>query len=211
MERDCMSDRIRRVLADRILAGRLAPGSRLLEMRIAEEFATSQAPVREALRDLEMMRLVESRAFRGTHVRAVGSREIDEAYQVRGVLEAAAAGPGAPVIAADPTPLREALAGIHAAAGMGDRETYARHNITFHRTIVAAAGNAVLLRSWESLGFEARMRVTVARDGHDLTRIARTHDPIADALEALDGPLAARLLREHSESFVRGPGQAGGR
>jgi DNA-binding GntR family transcriptional regulator len=42
-----MSDRICRVLADRIIVGALAPGERLVEMRIAEEFRTSQAPIRE--------------------------------------------------------------------------------------------------------------------------------------------------------------------
>ena len=44
LERDCMSDRIRRVLAERIIGGQLLPGERLVEMRIAQEFRTSQAP-----------------------------------------------------------------------------------------------------------------------------------------------------------------------
>lgn len=202
MERDCISDRIRRVLAQRILSGEILPGTRLVEMRIAEEFATSQAPVREALRELEIMRMVECRPFRGTYVRRVGGRETDEAYQVRGILEAAAAIPAAERISADPGPLQAALAGIHAAAIAGDREAYSESNITFHRTIVAAAGNSVLLRAWEALNFEARMRVTVARGDYNLVKIAGTHDPIADALIAGDGPEAARLLREHSQSFI---------
>lgn len=203
MERDCISDRIRRVLAQRILSGDVAPGTRLVEMRIAEEFATSQAPVREALRELEMGRMVECRPFRGTYVREVGDREFNEAYHVRGVLEAAAARAAAPRIAADPGPMRAALAGIHAAARAGDREAYSEQNLAFHRTIVAAAGNSVLLRAWESLGFEARMRVTVSRSDHDMTRAAGGHDAIAAALEAGDGGTAARLLVEHARSFIR--------
>ncbi len=58
--RNCMSDRIRRTLTDRILSGDLAPGVRLLEKELAKEFDTSQTPVREALRELETMRLVDS-------------------------------------------------------------------------------------------------------------------------------------------------------
>ena len=96
LERDCMSDRIRRVLAERIIGGALAPGERLVEMRIAEEFRTSQAPVREALRELETLRLVESEPYRGTRVREVGEREMAEAYAVRAVLEQAAAEAAAP-------------------------------------------------------------------------------------------------------------------
>src|SRR3954466_13947654 len=69
VDRDCMSDRIRRVLAERIISGQLAPGERLVEMRIAEEFRTSQAPVREALREPLTLRLVESEPDRGTRGR----------------------------------------------------------------------------------------------------------------------------------------------
>ncbi|WP_435016066.1 GntR family transcriptional regulator [Tundrisphaera sp. TA3] len=204
-----MSDRIRRVLAERILSGAIVPGTRLVELRIAAEFATSQAPVREALRELEMMRMVECRPYRGTYVREVCGRETDEAYRVRGVLEATAAIPAAARLSAEPGPMRQALEGIHAAARAGDREAYSRHNLDFHRSIVKAAGNSVLLRAWDSLGFEARIRLTVSREDHDLLKVAHSHDAIADALEAGDGPLAARLLREHAESFIRPAGSAG--
>ena len=76
LDRDCMSDRICRTLAERIIGGLLAPGERLVEMRIAKEFRTSQAPVREALRELEALRLVASEPYRGTRC-ARGWREGD--------------------------------------------------------------------------------------------------------------------------------------
>src|ERR1700733_11664714 len=109
LERACMSDRIRRALAERIIAGQLAPGERLVEMRIAEEFRTSQAPVREALRELETLRLVESEPYRGTRVREVGEREMADAYAVRAVLEQAAAELAAPVLKGNVDHLRRCL------------------------------------------------------------------------------------------------------
>ena len=67
------------------------PGERLVETRIAQELGTSQAPVREALRDLELLRLVESEPFRGARVRPFGDSELVEIYPVRAVLEELAA------------------------------------------------------------------------------------------------------------------------
>src|SRR5277367_5126412 len=133
LERDCMSDRIRRVLAERIIAGQLAPGERLVEMRIAEEFETSQAPVREALRELETLRLVESEPYRGTRVREVGEREMAEAYAVRAVLEQAAAELAAPALRGNAESIRRSLEQLRASALEGDREGYARHDLDFHR------------------------------------------------------------------------------
>lgn len=210
-ERDCMSDRIRRVLAERIIAGLLAPGVRLVEMRIAEEFRTSQAPVREALRELETLRLVESEPYRGTRVREVGDEEMAEAYAVRAVLEQAAAEAAAPVLKGSVELLRRCLEQLRDAAVAGDREAYARHDLAFHRGIVEAAGNRILLQTWDSLGFEARVRIMLARKEPDLLRIVGCHEPILDALEAGDGLNAGRLLREHAESFMgSGPVRACG-
>ena len=207
LERDCMSDRIRKVLADRIIGGVLAPGERLVEMRIAEEFRTSQAPVREALRELETLRLVESEPYRGTRVREVGEREMAEAYAVRAVLEQAAAEAAAPSLCGNVEPLRRCLDELRAAALLGDREGYAKHDLVFHRGIVEAASNKILLQTWDSLGFETRVRIMLARKEPDLPRFASCHDPILDALERGDGPEAGRMLRAHAESFM-GPGPA---
>lgn len=202
IERDCMSDRIRRILADRIIAGILAPGVRLVEMRIAQEFRTSQAPVREALRELEALRLVESEPYRGTRVREVGEREMAEAYAVRAVLEQAAAEAAAPSLVNNVSNLRGSLVELHEAALAGDRAGYVRHDVDFHRGIVAASGNRLLLLTWESLGFETRVRIMLARNDLDLPTLAAVHDPILAALAVGDGSLAGLLLREHAESFL---------
>ncbi|MHC5541965.1 GntR family transcriptional regulator, partial [Singulisphaera rosea] len=68
VRRDSIRGEIRRVLVKRILDGTYKPGDRLLELQIAREFQTSQGPVREALRELEALRLVESQTYRGTRV-----------------------------------------------------------------------------------------------------------------------------------------------
>ena len=58
---DTIANRISRVLAERIIAGELEPGSKLRQDHIAEEFDTSHVPVREAFRRLEAKGLRSAR------------------------------------------------------------------------------------------------------------------------------------------------------
>src|SRR4051794_41844851 len=78
-----LRDQIKDVLLQRILDGEYSPGQRIVEIRVAEEFGVSQAPVREALRELEILRLVVSQPFRGGRVRDGGPDEVAQAYPVR--------------------------------------------------------------------------------------------------------------------------------
>jgi DNA-binding GntR family transcriptional regulator len=199
-----MRDHVRNAIVARILDGIYAPGTRLKELMLAREFNVSQAPVREALRELEVLGLVESERYRGTRVRAVAPKEMREAYELRARLEQAAA-----EMAADVPPealdllLADADAALEAARRR-DLETYARHNVDFHRRIVALSGNRVLLRVWEALGWDVRTRITLRRmaDRRRFLAAAAAHHDILKALRAGDGRKAGRLLREHAESFI---------
>ena len=82
--------RIRNVLLSRIVEGEYAPGARLVELQLAKEFGSSQAPVREALRELETAGLVTIKPRRGTFVNDYHARAQHEIYEVRGALEEAA-------------------------------------------------------------------------------------------------------------------------
>ncbi|QDU40924.1 HTH-type transcriptional repressor CsiR [Maioricimonas rarisocia] len=200
--RECMSDGIRNELTARILDGRLQPGARLVELAIASEFETSQAPVREALRELEAHGLVESQPYRGTRVREITNREMAEAYQVRAILEQHAGEQAAARFEGNVADLDDLVRRLRTAAAAGDVEAYSDLNVQFHRCILERSGNQTLLKMWETLGFGIRIRVNVVRQSVDLPRRADEHDPIVDALRAGDGPKAGRLLREHVESFI---------
>ncbi len=86
-----MADRVKHELLSRIMDGRMPPGSRIIELQIAEEMDTSQGPVREAFRELEAMDLIVTEPYKGTRVRALTPREIEDAYDVRAALEQLAA------------------------------------------------------------------------------------------------------------------------
>jgi DNA-binding GntR family transcriptional regulator len=199
-----MRDQIRRVLVQRILEGFYKAGDRLVELQIARELKTSQGPVREALRELEALRLVESETYRGTRVRAFSDGEMQEAGQVRGIIEQAAADRAAVVLRRNVASLRAELQAIRLAAATNDLDGYARHNMAFHRLIVEATGNAVLLRVWDSLMLEVRTRIGLMQHDIDLTYAAETHVPIVDAFDRGDGETAGRLLLEHAVMFCHG-------
>jgi len=74
-----------------ILEGGMTPGARIIETRVARLLGTGQAPVREALRDLVTLGLVEMQPFRGARVREPAADELVEAMELRGELEAIAA------------------------------------------------------------------------------------------------------------------------
>ena len=79
ISRSVLSDTVKDRLLEAILDGRYPPGSRIVETRAAREFGTSQAPVREALRDLEALGVVEISPFRGARVRHPSRDELLEA------------------------------------------------------------------------------------------------------------------------------------
>ena len=76
-----LSDQVKDRLLQAILEGRYPPGARIVETQVARELGTSQAPVREALRDLEGLGVVETTAFRGARVRRPSTDEPLEAVE----------------------------------------------------------------------------------------------------------------------------------
>src|SRR5512141_1893646 len=91
ISRNVLSDQVKDHLLQAILVGQYLPGSRIVETRVARELGTSQAPVREALRDLEALGVVETTAFRGARVRRPSAAELLEAFVIRAELESLAA------------------------------------------------------------------------------------------------------------------------
>src|SRR5258708_34576708 len=89
VDRRVFRDEIREQLIEDILSGRLPPGTRIVETRLAQQFGVSQAPVREALRDLALFGFVVSSPFPGTEVRQLSPEALLAIYTIRAPLEGA--------------------------------------------------------------------------------------------------------------------------
>jgi DNA-binding GntR family transcriptional regulator len=196
-----LREQVKELILERILDGTYEPGERLVETRIAAELGTSQAPVREALRDLEILRFVESEPFRGSRVREISQEELIEIYPVRAAIEEVAAREAATRLDGEVDPLEAELDAMHRAADDNDLHAQVEHDVAFHRLIVEASGNAILLETWLSLGIGPRTIVTALRTGLDGHEIAERHRPVLEALRAGNPEAAGAALRRHVEQY----------
>jgi DNA-binding GntR family transcriptional regulator len=201
--RTVLREQVKEALLHRIVSGELKPGERLVETRIAQELGTSQAPVREALRDLELLRLVESEPFRGARVRGFGEDELVEVYPVRAALEELAAKEATKRLDGDVSELEREVEAMRAAARRNDLGALVRHDIGFHRRIVEAAGNQILEQCWKSLGVEGRITITLYGTDVEPAEAAELHVPLLEAIRSRKPGAAGREARRHVEQFAR--------
>jgi DNA-binding GntR family transcriptional regulator len=196
--RSNLREQIKDVILQRILDGEYPSGARIVETRIAQELGVSQAPVREALRDLEQLGCIVHEPFRGCSVRAFSADELLEAFPVRAALEALAARLAADRIT-EPELLRlaELLETMRAAARHGDAHGQSQANASFHATIVRAARNATLERQWSLLEPFSRTYISVSQPGLDLLSLSERHVPILEALRVRDADAAAAAMHKH--------------
>jgi DNA-binding GntR family transcriptional regulator len=199
IEREVLSARVKDRILRWILEGELAPGSRIIETRVARQLGTSQAPVREALRDLATLGFVEIRPYQGSRVRRPSAAELREAIAVRGELEALAGRLAAPRMT-EPVlrELERLYADMARDAERGDAHEQAFHNARFHNLIVRAAGNSALERLWGMLEPFGRTYVTASVPGTDLRWLGERHREIIQALRDRDPERAAAALRQHA-------------
>ena len=199
--RSALSEQVKGRLLQAILDGRYPPGARIVETRVAKEFGTSQAPVREALRDLEALGVVETAPFKGARVRQPTTAELLEAFDVRAILE----GHGAVlaienVTADDLERLIELIDSMRAAAIEGDPFAEATADTEFHRLIMHQSGNATLERVWSTLEPFLRTYITIVSPGVDRRAVADRHMPIVEALRRGNADLIEEAFRVHFEA-----------
>jgi DNA-binding GntR family transcriptional regulator len=191
------------VLLARILDGAYAPGQRIVELQVAQELGVSQAPVREALRELEALRLIVSEPHRGARVREVTTRELAEVYPVRAALEEEAARAAASRLGGRVDGLEAECAAMRAAADAGDARALVKHDVAFHRVIVAGSGNGTLLEVWSGLHVEARTVISLVKDRPGLHEVADLHLPIIEAFRTGHPARCGRAVRRHIELFAK--------
>ncbi|HZF25708.1 MAG TPA: GntR family transcriptional regulator [Steroidobacteraceae bacterium] len=197
LKRTCMRDQIRDVLVGRILDGKYPAGTQLKELALAREFNVSQAPIREALRELEGSGLVTSERYRGTRVRGADLDEMRESYELRATLEIRAVELAVPCSPAVIAYMEACLRGMSAAVARSDSEAYIDDALRLHRRLIEASGNRVFVTVWDSLHFDVRGRIALrrmaARGGHAL--LVQMHVQLIEKIRAADVAAAKDILR----------------
>ncbi len=199
VKRVCMRDHIRDVLVARILDGTYAPGTQLKELSLAREFNVSQAPIREALRELEGSGLVTSERYRGTRVRGADSQEMRESYELRATLEVRAvelAIPCSPEVVAD---LERCLRLMKEAVQASNVEAYIVEALRLHRHLIVASHNRTFVSVWDSLHWDVRGRIAVeriARKGGGFVALIELHEALLEKIREQDVAASAGLVRQ---------------
>ncbi|EFL14776.1 GntR family transcriptional regulator [Streptomyces sp. C] len=191
-----LREQIREHIVEGIVSGRWKPGERIVERRIAVELEVSQTPVREALRELETLRLIESAPNKGVRVRNLSAADLEEIYPVRAGLEQIAAELAAPKLAADCSALEPHVEALWEADRVQDGTAQVRHTVGFHREMVRAAGNSVLLHTWESLGIEVFTALSIRWLGTVQKSYAEEHEALVAAFRSQDPDIGV-LVKRH--------------
>lgn len=187
--------RITRVLADRIVAGALAPGEKLRQDHIAEEFGASHVPVREAFRRLEARGLAVSEPRRGVKVAAFDRAEIREVVEMRAALEALALRHAIPNLT--PALLAEAEAAADAADGCTDIQAWDAANRHFHRLLLAPCAMPRLMATIDDLQAASARYLFATYTATFVPRVDREHRAILAALRKGETETAIATLARH--------------
>ncbi|HWK27956.1 MAG TPA: GntR family transcriptional regulator [Solirubrobacter sp.] len=184
--------RVRDLLEEAILAGELQPGERLRAEALAQRFGTSRTPIREALLQLEGQGLVQVEPNRGAVVRTFDRDDVHDLYEVRALLEPAAAARAASRITdAD-------LERLDALCADASVEEQIVRNETFHRIIVEAAGSARLEVAMRAAsGIPRTFRSIFWHDERQRADSMMCHRRLVSALRARDAALAEAVMRMH--------------
>jgi len=201
-------------IKEMIIAGDLAPGDRLPpEKELSERLGLSRSSLREAVKALEVIRVLDVRRGDGTYVTSLEPRLLLEAmsfvvdlhddqsvleiFAVRRILEPAASALAARNADEDEiAQLREVVASVDQAA---DVESLVEHDLEFHRGIADATGNTYLASLIDSLSSHT-VRARIWRGITQENAVGRTlqeHHAILDAISAGDADLAEALTVVH--------------
>ncbi|MEN0139137.1 MAG: GntR family transcriptional regulator [Rhodococcus sp. (in: high G+C Gram-positive bacteria)] len=191
-------------LRQMIISGELGPGDALSEVNLAETFGISRTPVREALKQLQIEGLVEIRSRVGTFVAAPSRREVNELFEMKQLLEGAAA---RLMAARGNIPELEAMksnvADADAAVLAGDTVRYAELVREFHEILIIGADNGKLATHYRilmnQLAYGRLVKTSLAQPGRSLDS-EREHHRVLDLIIAKDGTGAERLMRQHVQA-----------
>jgi DNA-binding GntR family transcriptional regulator len=197
-----LADRVCEQIVTAIVVGDIPPGQKISEPELARTYGISRGPLREAMRKLEALRLVERKPHVGARVVNLSAKELIEIYRVREALEGMACRLAAENMPQDEIDsLRDLLNEHEESIDQLDGRSYFQKegDLDFHYRIVNGSKNAKLL---EFLGGDLYHLVRMYRYQFSVSssrpkRALKEHRQIIDAIESRDPELAEMLMRRH--------------
>lgn len=193
------ADSVEAALFAAICDGTLPPGSPLRLQQLASDLRVSMMPVREAVRRLANMELVDLQPNRGAWVRELSSDDMMATYEARLLLEPTALRVGAPLFGeTDATRARAALdrrvAALHAGQLMDTRNAHEEFHFALYESSRNPWLRSAILPAWRNA---ERYRIGALSDPEILERRGHEHEQMLAAMIEHDGARAEKVLVEH--------------
>lgn len=202
-KRPLFSQEIRDTIQRAILNEELKPGDRVVETRWARELGVSQSPVREAIRELEMIGLIETRPYQGAFVRTIDKTSVIDTYNVRRGLESV--GIEAAVAAITDQQLVEiyiVMKEMEQAVKDDDFDLFIEKDSLFHEKILQISGNKLLIQLWNQCKIREFTRISTCVSKIGVEVLAERHTTMYDALAKRDAAAAVAAVNEHFEFLI---------
>lgn len=191
------SNQVCHYIQNKILSGEYYDGYRLVETKIAKDFGISQSPVREALRELEVMGLVEAKPYSGCYVRAIDEQGLQQIFDLRSLLECFAASAGICNLSEeDISHMESVLKQMEDAAMEQNKADLVEYDVEFHSVVISAADNPILERVWKLVGATQWTALTINSHA-DLRYFPESHKVLLEHAKAHDPAGYQKELANH--------------
>jgi DNA-binding GntR family transcriptional regulator len=180
--------------------GRTGESERLSE--IAAKYRVNKEAVSEIVGEFQELGAVARAKNSSAAVPVPRPEEIQEVYEIRAALEEIAGRAAARALKGNTSALRREVDDMRAAFRRRDLDCFVEHDVAFHRHILQASQNQTLVRVWDSLAVDQRIRAVFGTVSRDFSDVVESHGPIVDALEKGRGREAGLLLRNHVETIL---------
>ncbi len=186
-------------LKRQIMIGEIPPGTRMMEVELADDMGVSRTPIREAIRKLEKEGLVSIEPRRGAYASDISIKDMVDVLEVREFLEGMAAGLAAKKINESETEeLKKATAAYKKAVESGNTEEIIKEDELFHKLIVDCSGNKTLIQMINQVQELAlRFRYIYYEDFSRYRNMPYEHQEILDAILSGDTEAARSIADAH--------------
>jgi DNA-binding GntR family transcriptional regulator len=197
-----LADQLYEYLSNSIIEGTMKPCEKLIENDLCRKFGISRSPLRECFRILESEGLVVIHPRKGTFIRELTSKEIEDVFPVRAILESLAAKLAVPNIGEKEIKLlNELIEKMDEALINNDVNSFLHYNFDFHTIFIKASNNQVLGKTLKNLGKGLWLRIAFlyfqSRSVLDYSN--QMHKEIVKAFQEKDVYSVQRLVEEHIE------------
>ncbi len=186
-------------LTQAIIEGQYESGQRLIESELQKSFEISRSPIREAFRVLEKNGFVVNTPRKGTYVRKMTKKYIEENFPIRAILEGLAARLAVEQLTSEEIKgMESALSGMAKAVAKNDFESYLKFHFNYHMVYIRGSRNDSLIQILENMMRHAvwfRFSYLVHHENYEIA--LRIHREIIDLFIRKDANRVEALVKDH--------------